>query len=162
MKWIGGSGMAGLFSSRGSDRQEFRSETGSKASRNSSTRTSNDLDNEISSLISEFGEAGFFASVGRVVESLVGRPVDTSEPNWDESVGWMNIREFVLADWRRRFPRVDVESELASAHSWLLANPRNRKKKYRRFLESWMSRAQKGSLAYNGGYTKAQDQSTGF
>ena len=125
-------------------------------------RTSSDLDNEIASIMSAVGEAAFFASLGRVVESLVARPVESSEPGWDQQLGWINIGEFMISDWRRRFPKVDVEEELAKAHSWLLANPKNRKRRYRRFLESWMSRAQKGALAYNGGYTKSQERGTGF
>lgn len=154
--------MAGLFSSRGSDRQEPQSGKESGTSRSSSERTTGSLDNQIAGLISEHGEVTFFASLGRVVESLAHKPINESEPTWDEQIGWVNIGQFMVGDWKRRFPRVNVEGELAKAHSWLLANPKNRKRKYRRFLESWMSRAQKSAMAYNGGFTRSEPKGTGF
>jgi len=46
--------------------------------------------------------------------------------------------------WQRAFPAVDVHQELAAMESWLDANPSRRKTKggIKRFINSWLSRAQ--------------------
>jgi hypothetical protein len=119
-----------------------------------------DLPIEISSLISEFGEEQFFVALGHVVASLTTREI-TTEVAWDEICGWMNVTESLIGDWEKRFPRVNIRGELSKAHGWLLANPKNRKRRYRRFLESWLSRCEKSSRAYGGGY-KAAETGGGF
>jgi molecular chaperone DnaK (HSP70) len=55
---------------------------------------------------------------------------------------WNKITDEDRARWRTAFPAVDIEVELAKASSWLVANPANAKSRYRRFLTSWLSRAQ--------------------
>ena len=46
--------------------------------------------------------------------------------------------------WQRAYPKVDVHQELAAMESWLDANPAKRKtpKGIKRFINSWLSRAQ--------------------
>lgn len=44
--------------------------------------------------------------------------------------------------WLRAYPAVDIDVEVSKAAAWLLANPKNRKKNYPRFLNLWLSRAQ--------------------
>ena len=46
--------------------------------------------------------------------------------------------------WQRAYTKVDVHQELAAMESWLDANPAKRKtpKGIKRFINSWLSRAQ--------------------
>lgn len=46
--------------------------------------------------------------------------------------------------WQRAYPAVNVHQELAAMESWLDANPSRRKTKggIKRFINSWLSRAQ--------------------
>jgi|GEM_PF-6945745 len=52
------------------------------------------------------------------------------------------ITEQQLSLWKENFPAIDVEKELKYASSWLDANRKNRKKDLKRFLSSWLIRAQ--------------------
>ena len=49
-----------------------------------------------------------------------------------------------IIQWQRTYQAVDVHSELAKMESWLDANPTKRKTKngIKRFINSWLSRAQ--------------------
>ena len=47
-----------------------------------------------------------------------------------------------MAIWERAYPAVSIETEIAKAAAWLVANPANRKSNYARFLSSWLTRAQ--------------------
>ena len=154
--------MDGLFSSRGSGRTELPSGTPSQKSQSSSRVTSQQLDRDIASLICEFGEPAFFSALGRAVESLSQREIPMSKITWDPDLGWINIPEATIESWTQRFPGVNIRKELAEAHGWLVANPKNRKKRYRRFVESWFRRSQKGSQAYNQGHQTSGDGSRGF
>lgn len=134
----------------------------SRGSASSSPRTLTDLENEIASLVSEFGEEYFFRALGAVFQSLGKQSLTSTEIVWDPEFGWMNVTERVLADWSGRFPKVDVKGELAKAHNWLIANPKNRKRRYRRFIEAWLSRSQKQSMAYHGGFKASDPSDRGF
>ena len=117
-----------------------------------SARTSMNLDDQVLALIAEFGEKQFFASIGRVVAAKSVVAPASVGIDWDPEEGWINVSDEVIRDWESRFQGVDVRKELAGMHTWLLTNPRNRKRRYRRFVESWLSRALKSSRAYNGGF----------
>ena len=56
---------------------------------------------------------------------------------------WQPEESDVIA-WQRAFPAVDVYRELSAMESWLDANPTRRKtaKGIKRFVNSWLSRAQ--------------------
>ena len=49
-----------------------------------------------------------------------------------------------MIQWQKTYPAVDVHAELAKMESWLDANPKKRKTKagIKRFINSWLSRAQ--------------------
>jgi hypothetical protein len=49
-----------------------------------------------------------------------------------------------IIQWQKTYPAVDVFAELAKMESWLDANPSKRKtsKGIKRFVNSWLSRAQ--------------------
>lgn len=44
--------------------------------------------------------------------------------------------------WKAAYPAVNLEAEMAKAAAWILANPKNKKSNYARFLNSWFSKAQ--------------------
>jgi hypothetical protein len=44
--------------------------------------------------------------------------------------------------WEPAFPAVNIDMELAKMEVWLLANPKNRKSNYERFISNWLTRAQ--------------------
>ena len=55
---------------------------------------------------------------------------------------WENISHAQRTAWERAYPALSLDAELARAASWILANPKNRKKNYARYLTNWLSRAQ--------------------
>lgn len=56
---------------------------------------------------------------------------------------WQPEESDVIA-WQRAYPAINVHQELAAMESWLDANPTRRKtaKGIKRFVNSWLSRAQ--------------------
>lgn len=55
---------------------------------------------------------------------------------------WVGIPEKLSAKWSEAYPAVNVPAELAKASAWIMANPKNRKSNYARFLTNWLTRAQ--------------------
>jgi hypothetical protein len=72
---------------------------------------------------------------------------------------WSNISPKQRELWERAYPALSLDAELAAAAAWLIANPKNRKSNYARFLNGWMQRAQDraprkahaGSSSFSGG-----------
>lgn len=44
--------------------------------------------------------------------------------------------------WKKAYPAVNIDQEILKAQSWLIANPKNKKKNYERFLINWFTRSQ--------------------
>jgi hypothetical protein len=63
---------------------------------------------------------------------------------------WL-VPDSLKAKWVQAYPAVDVDGELAKASAWLLANPKNAKSNYAKFLNGWLSRAQDRAPAKGGG-----------
>lgn len=55
---------------------------------------------------------------------------------------WVNIPPAMMEKWHEAYPAVDLKIELAKAAGWIMANPKNRKSNYARFLTNWLSRSQ--------------------
>ncbi len=55
---------------------------------------------------------------------------------------WRHIPDHLMAAWKKAYPAIDVQAELAKAAAWIISNPRNSKKNYSRFLTNWLSREQ--------------------
>ena len=49
--------------------------------------------------------------------------------------------EEVLQAWKKAYPNVDIDTEIAKAFAWETSNPKNAKKNKERFVNSWLSRA---------------------
>lgn len=62
-----------------------------------------------------------------------------------------DIPEKWLQVWIEAYPAVNILSEISKAKAWLFANPKKRKKDYKRFLTNWISRVQErgGNIASN-------------
>lgn len=65
--------------------------------------------------------------------------------------GEWTVPELLETQWAKAYPAVDIRKELASASAWLIANPKNAKSNYARFLTSWLSRAQDKAKPQGGG-----------
>lgn len=55
---------------------------------------------------------------------------------------FVNITDAHRTQWQTSFPAVDVLSELRRVEAWVVANPKNRKSNWERFIVNWLSRAQ--------------------
>tara|TARA_R100001510_G_C7653796_1_gene212230 strand:+ start:1779 stop:2120 length:342 start_codon:yes stop_codon:yes gene_type:complete len=109
----------------------------------------------------EFGSVQFFVMLGEVIADMSPAEEVPHSVHWDQNFGWLNVTLDVRERWSKAYPTVDIDRELASAHQWLLSNPKRRKKDYVRFTESWFRRAAKSKLAHGGGY-KDPPKRTGF
>lgn len=78
---------------------------------------------------------------------------DSPNPS-SQKVEWglegFSIPESVKTGFKTAYPAADVDGEIAKAHAWVLANPKNRKSNWGRFLNSWLQRAQDRAPAVGG------------
>jgi len=61
---------------------------------------------------------------------------------FDAATGSWSVPDLLQSQWVKAYPAVDVDGEIAKASVWLLANPKNAKSNYARFLSNWLSKAQ--------------------
>ena len=48
-----------------------------------------------------------------------------------------------MESWAKAYPACDINTELAKAGEWIIANPaKGKKSNYRRFIVNWLSRSQ--------------------
>lgn len=76
---------------------------------------------------------------------------------------WLGITPERIAAWEAAYPALTITTELAAAGQWLVANPKNVKSNYLRFLVNWLKRAQdkaRPASTTNGG--KPHGKHTGF
>ena len=59
-----------------------------------------------------------------------------------ENIQWSGISREDGEVWEEAFPAIDVHTELMKAAAWAVANPRQKKKNWKRFLFNWLQRAQ--------------------
>ena len=69
-------------------------------------------------------------------------PNKTHAIEFDQESGTFKGLNGQMAVWERAYPSVSISTELSKAAAWLLANPKNRKSNYARFLSAWLTRAQ--------------------
>lgn len=62
--------------------------------------------------------------------------------SFGENGEWSGISDGIWSSWNSAYPALDLDRELAKAGAWLLANPKNKKSNYARFLTNWLGRAQ--------------------
>jgi len=59
-----------------------------------------------------------------------------------DGVGWSGLTADMIIGWNRAYPAINVQTELLKAAAWIVANPKNEKKNWERFLVNWFSRVQ--------------------
>lgn len=67
---------------------------------------------------------------------------DSRAPQVAWSEAGFQIPESVQAGFKTAYPAIDLAAEVAKAHAWVLANPKNRKSNWGRFLNGWLGKAQ--------------------
>lgn len=94
----------------------------------------------------ETGSVDATQTVSRtVIEPLKGKVGRAREakPSFDIDAGKIiGLSDALLSKWQDAYQAINVKTEIAKAEAWLLANPKNRKSDYVRFLNGWLSRAQ--------------------
>lgn len=95
----------------------------------------------------------------------LSKRIDTKETNIKETITkaitpkitfdfkqrkFLNIKIEDKAGWLDAYPVCDIDQELRKMREWLLANPKQKKNNYRRFITNWLSRIQdKGGSRLN-------------
>lgn len=86
-----------------------------------------------------------------------------SKPDFDAATGKIiNLPEAVMQKWSNAYPAIDIRKEVERAEAWLLANPKNRKSDYVRFLNGWLSRAQDKAPRAGTAASRPKPTHTGF
>jgi hypothetical protein len=75
----------------------------------------------------------------------------SNDVTFNAEAGSFAVPDLVRSQWDKAYPAVDVQGELAKAAAWLIANPRNAKSNYARFLTNWLTKAQDKAPARGGG-----------
>lgn len=74
------------------------------------------------------------------------------KPTFDWETGKIvGLPDAVIDKWQEAYPAVNVRAEIAKAEAWQLANPKNRKGDYVRFLNNWLMRQQDRAPRVGGG-----------
>lgn len=55
---------------------------------------------------------------------------------------WEGITQRQRELWRAAYPAIDLDTELAKAAAWIVANPTHRKSNWARYLNAWLKRSQ--------------------
>ena len=90
------------------------------------------------------GREGNMEGKGKDLFALDGTSSDPAREvvEWNAQSGFTGITEKDRAEWSAAFPSVNLDIQLARAHTWLVDNPAKKKKQVRRFVSGWLSRAQ--------------------
>jgi uncharacterized protein YdaU (DUF1376 family) len=70
--------------------------------------------------------------------------------------------ESYLDTWIETYPAINVHAEILKAASWLMANPKNSKSQYARFLNNWLARAQDKAPSARGSPDRPKNNSEKF
>lgn len=98
----------------------------------------------------ERGDEALGPCISDCHDSLIDRlpvvPDGTSAPSEKISLNadgrWTDIPDRLVATWKEAYPALSLDAELSKAAAWIIANPKNKKSNYARFLTNWLSRAQ--------------------
>lgn len=84
-------------------------------------------------------------SLNLIPDSPKQKPIasrDSRVPQVAWSEAGFQIPPLVKLGFNSAYPAADIDGEIAKAHAWVLANPKNRKSNWGRFLNSWLQKAQ--------------------
>jgi hypothetical protein len=76
---------------------------------------------------------------------------NANDVRFDAASGTWSVPDLLQGQWEKAYPAVDLQTELAKAGAWLLANPKNQKSNYARFLTNWLVRSQDKAPPKGGG-----------
>ena len=74
------------------------------------------------------------------ITTLASRENRVPHVAWSEA--GFSIPDTVKTGFTVAYPAVNLDAEIAKAHAWVLANPKNRKSNWGRFLKGWLQKAQ--------------------
>lgn len=83
----------------------------------------------------------------------LGLGASDNEVVFDAASATFSIPELLSKRWVKAYPAVNIEQEVAAASVWLIANPRNVKSNYAKFLSNWLTKAQDKAPKVGGGAT---------
>lgn len=69
---------------------------------------------------------------------------------FDATTGHFQIPDLFGSQWKAAYPAVNIDVEMSKASAWLIANPKNAKSNYARFLTNWLTKAQDKAPRVNG------------
>ena len=72
----------------------------------------------------------------------LGKGASDNEVVFDATSGHFSIPNLLTAQWAKAYPALVLDLELSKASAWLVANPKNAKSNYARFLVNWLQKAQ--------------------
>lgn len=61
--------------------------------------------------------------------------------SFDDAKGFVNVSEEDILDWSNAYPHAQILIELNRMKQWILSNPTKKKKNWRRFITTWLSKA---------------------
>jgi hypothetical protein len=71
-----------------------------------------------------------------------GKGASDNRVVFDAATGSFQIPPVLLEQWAGAYPALSLDAEVRKASAWLIANPKNAKSNYARFLTNWLSKAQ--------------------
>ena len=70
---------------------------------------------------------------------------------FDAATASFRVPDLLTEQWTKAYPAVHLDIELSRAATWLVANPKNVKSNYARFLTNWLTKAQDKAPRAGGG-----------
>jgi hypothetical protein len=58
---------------------------------------------------------------------------------------WENITNQHREIWSKAYPAINISQELAKMEAWIMANPKNKKSNWERFIVNWFTKAQQNA-----------------
>lgn len=75
---------------------------------------------------------------------------------------FQNLTDNFVLLMKEKFPAVNIKSELSKMEAWFIANPKNKKSNYERFIVNWLTKTQDRSReGGNSGASRQSNKTTG-
>lgn len=75
---------------------------------------------------------------------------NAKQVRFDAASANFDVPSQIREGWMKAYPAVQIDTELAKAAVWVVANPKNKKSNYARFLANWFTKAQDKAPAMGG------------
>lgn len=77
-----------------------------------------------------------------------------------DSKKFINLTDEQIELWQNAYPALNVKIQLSQIAAWLIANPKNRKSNYERFITNWLKREQDRAPRADAGRNYTQSHPT--